>query len=77
MDAEVPQDEIVDRFEGRARDPAVVPADLDMHARHLADQPRRDRFAHPGEMRRPAAVLVDRELEPARFADLDEFARRS
>ncbi len=62
MDAEIPQHEIVDRLEGGAGDPAVIPANADMRADDLADQPGRDGLTHVGEMRRPAAVLVDREL---------------
>src|SRR5277367_5452195 len=77
MDAEIPQHEIVDRLERRARYPAVIPADRDMHARDFADQPRRDGFAQPGQMRRPSAVLVDRELHPAPLGLRDELAADS
>ena len=74
MDAEVPEDEIVHRFERRPRDPAMVPADLDMNAGDFADQARADRLTDIGEMRRPAAVLIDRELEATLLRQLDEFA---
>src|SRR5271168_717069 len=48
-----------------------------MHAGDFADEPRRDGFAEPGQMRRPAAVLVDRELRPAPLGLLDELAAGS
>ena len=74
MDAEIPKNEIVDGFERRPGDPAVVPADLDMNAGDFADEAGADRFPDVGEMRRPAAVLIDRELEVAPRRQLDEFA---
>ena len=74
MDAEIPKNEIVDRFERRPGDPAVVPADLDMNAGDLADEAGADRFPDVGEMRRPAAVLIDRELQFAPRRQFDEFA---
>src|SRR5580658_10479123 len=40
MDAEIPENEIVEGLEGRSGNPTVIPADLDMDARHLADQAR-------------------------------------
>ena len=74
VDAEIPEDEIVHRFERRPRDPAVVPADLDMNAGDFADQASMDRLPDIGEMRRPAAVLIDGELEAAPLRQLNEFA---
>ena len=72
VDAEVPKNEIVDRLESGACDPAVVPADLDMDAGHVADEAGADGFTDIGEMGRPAAVLVDREPEPLGFRQRDE-----
>jgi hypothetical protein len=40
----------------------------------FADQPSRTRLADIGEVRRPAAVLVHGELEPAALRQLDQFA---
>ena len=74
MDAEIPEDEIVHRFERRARNPAMIPADLDMNADDLADEAGADRLPDIGEMRGPAAVLIDGELEPAPLREFDEFA---
>ena len=74
MDAEIPKNEIVDRFERRPGDPAVVPADLDMNAGDFADEARAHCFPDVGEMRRPAAVLIDRELHFASRRQFDEFA---
>ena len=73
MDAEVPEDEIVHGFERCPRNPAVVPADLDVNASDFADEAGIDRLADIGEMRRPAAVLIDRELEAAPLRELNEF----
>ncbi len=73
MDTEVPEDEIVHRFERGPRDPAVVPADLNMHAGDLTDQARTHRLADIGEVWRPTAVLIYGELEAATLRQLNEF----
>ena len=49
MDAEIPKNEIVDRFERRPGDPAVVPADLDMNAGDFADEARAHGFPDVGD----------------------------
>ena len=72
MDAEVPKQKIFDRLEGGAGDPSVIPADRDMGADHLANQPGGYCLAHIGEMRRPTAILVDRKFDPEAFGLLDE-----
>src|SRR5580704_13450008 len=72
MDAEVPEDEIVHGFERRPRNPAVVPADLDVDASDFADEAHADRLSDISEMRRPAAVLFARELEAAPPRELNE-----
>ena len=63
VDGEVPEDELFDLLEGGAGDPAMVPVDRDVGGVEGADQAGGGGFAHPGEMRRPAAVLVDGEDE--------------
>src|SRR5580704_8450288 len=73
MDAEVPEDEIVHGFERCPRNPAVVPADLDVDASDLSDEAGASRLPEIGEVRRPAAVLIDRELEAAPLRELNEF----
>ena len=72
MNAEIPQHQIVDRLERRAGDPTVIPADRHMRADDLADEPRGDGLAQIGQMRRPAPVLVDGELDTALLGLLDQ-----
>src|SRR3984957_8100123 len=63
MDAEIPEDEIIHRFERCPRNPAVIPADLDMSAGDLPDQTRADRLPDIDEASRPAFILIDGKLE--------------
>ena len=76
MDGEVVEDQVVDRLERRAADPAVVPVDADVAGLNVADQPGAHRLAHPGEMRRPAAVLVDGEDDALLVGEIGEPRRR-
>ena len=55
--------------------PAIQPWSqwiADVERLHLADQPGAHRLAHPGEVRRPAAVLVDREPHALRVGEVAE-----
>ena len=72
MHGEIEEDKVVDLLEGRADDPAMVPMDGGMGGDDVADQPCPDSLAHIGEMRRPAAVLVDRELDAVFVGQLDQ-----
>ena len=45
-------------LERRAANPVVIPVQREIDGRNVADQPGGNRLAHPGEVRRPAAVLV-------------------
>ena len=72
MHGEVEEDQIVDLLEGRADDPAVVPVDGRVRGDDVADQPGAHRLAHIGEMRRPAAVLVDGELDAVPVGEFDQ-----
>src|ERR1700722_7218358 len=73
MDAKIPEDEIVHGFERRPCDPAVVPADLNMSSGDFPDQARADRLPDIGEVRRPAAVLIDGKLEATPLRQLNKF----
>ena len=59
MDAEVVQNEVADRFEGRAFDPAMVPMDVAVDGVDRTQQAGANGFANVAEVGRPAGVLVD------------------
>ena len=59
VDAEVVQDQVADRFEQRAFDPAVVPVHVAVDGVDRAQQAGAHGFADVAEVRRPAGVLID------------------
>ena len=67
VDAEVVEDQMPDPFERSPLQIVVVPMDREVGGRHLPQQPGADRMADVAEVGRPAAVLVDRQLQPPQF----------
>ncbi len=69
---EIEEDQIVDLLERRADDPAMVPVNSRVRGDDVADQAGANRLANVGEVRRPAAVLVDGELDAMPVGEFDQ-----
>lgn len=72
VDAEIIKREVFDFLEFRSDDPVVIPMQAETRARQPSDQSGFYRLTNVAEMRRPTAVLINSQLDPARISQFDQ-----
>ena len=71
MDGEVVEDQVLDLLERRPFEEAMVPVHREVGRRDLADEPRPDCLPDVAEVGRPAAVLIDGQLDALAVGQID------
>src|SRR5215470_350459 len=72
VNAEIVKDEVFDLFELRPDDPVVIPMRAEMRAHQAPYQSGPQSLSNEAEMRRPASVLIDGQLDSASLGQIGQ-----